>query len=91
MPRILDRTTFSLVKKKLTHYALDLSIREWSTTKKMADEIEAGKEEEFDFDLDVGCTFGCELPSRYSLPYRHWMYAYIVEERPLPPSLFHPR
>src|ERR1700734_3498404 len=63
-PRILDNTAFSAVKKRLTHYALELSIPEWSATKRMADNIEEGKEEEFEFDPNVGCTFGCELPAR---------------------------
>jgi hypothetical protein len=73
------------------HYALELSIPEWSATKRMADNIKEGKEEEFEFDPNVGCTFGCELPARYSLPCRHWMYTSIVEDCPLPLSLFHPR
>jgi hypothetical protein len=90
-PRLLDLAAFSAVKSKLTHYTLELSSREWSTTKKMADDIEEGKEEEFEFDPCVGCTFGCELPARFGLPCRHWMYSSIVEERPLPLSLFHPR
>jgi hypothetical protein len=34
------------------HYTLDLSSREWSTIKRMADDIEEGKEEEFEFDLE---------------------------------------
>jgi hypothetical protein len=80
-----------VVKRKLTLYALELSMREWSTTKRMADEIDEGMEEEFEFDLDEGCTFGCELPVRYGLPCRHWMYNCLVEEVPLPLSLFHPR
>jgi hypothetical protein len=57
----------------------------------MADNIEEGKEEEVEFDLDVGCTLSCELPVRYSLPCRHWMYASVVEDCPLPLLLFHPR
>jgi hypothetical protein len=46
---------------------------EWAATKKMADDIEEGKEEEFEFDMDLakGCPFGYKLPTRYSLPYRH--------------------
>ena len=90
-PRLLDLAAFSTVKSKLTHYALELSSREWSATKKMANDIEEGKEEEFEFDICVGCTFSCELPARFGLPCRHWMYSYIVEECPLPLSLFHPR
>jgi hypothetical protein len=59
------------VRKKVTHYALELSILEWFTTKRMANDIEEGKEEEFEFDPNIGCTFGCELPARYGLPCRH--------------------
>ena len=70
---------------------LDLSSREWSVTKKMADDIEKGKEEEFKFGPFVGCTFSCELPARFCLPCKHWMYSSIKEECPLPLSLFYPR
>jgi hypothetical protein len=70
-PRILDGAAFFAVKRKLTQYALELSIWEWSATKRMADDIKGGKEEEFEFNLDKGCTFGCELPARYGLPCRH--------------------
>ena len=57
----------------------------------MTDEIEEGKDEEFEFNRDEGCSFSCELPVRYGLPCRHWMYASIVEKCQLPLSLFHPR
>jgi hypothetical protein len=57
----------------------------------MADNIEEGKEEEFEFDPNNGYTFGCELPTRFYLPCRHWMYTSMVEEVPLPLSLFYPR
>jgi hypothetical protein len=89
-PRLLDSAAFSAIKSKLTHYALELSSMQWST-KKMADDIEEGKEEEFEFNLCVGCTFGCKLPARFGLFCKHWMYSSIVEEYPLPLSLFHPR
>jgi hypothetical protein len=75
-PRILDQDAFSIVKKKLTHYALNFAIREWSNTKKMADDIEEGKAEEFEFDPSKGCTFGCELPARYCLPCKHWLLSF---------------
>jgi hypothetical protein len=79
-PRILDLAAFGAVKSKLTHYALDLSSWEWTATKRMADDIEEGKEEEFEFDPDKGCTFDCELPAKFGLPCRHWMYTSVVEE-----------
>jgi hypothetical protein len=78
-PRLLDLTAFSVVKLKLTHYALKLTSWEWSATKQLADDIEDGKEEEFQLDPDVGCSFGCELPARFNLPCRHWMYSSVVE------------
>ena len=89
-PRLLDLTAFDNVKNKLTHYALELSMKEWSSTKRMADEIKEGKDEEFEFNQDEGCGFSCELPVRYGLPYKHWMYVNIVEKYQLPLSLFHP-
>jgi hypothetical protein len=49
------------------HYALKLTIPEWSATKRMADEIEAGDTEEFGFDLNEGCTFRYKLLACFSL------------------------
>ncbi len=66
-------------------------MREWMETKKMVDRIEEGKEEEFEFDIDKGCSFGCELPARYCLPCKHRMYTSVIEQCQLPLSLFHPR
>ena len=91
IPRLLDLTAFSTVKSKLTHYALELSSREWSAAKQLANDIEDRKEKEFEFDPTVGCSFGCELPVRFGLPCKHWMYSSIMKECPLPLSLFHPR
>ena len=91
IPRILDEAAFAVVKRKLTRYALNLSVREESTTKRIADDIDEGKEEEFEFDPDEGYTLGYKLPARYNLPCRHWMYTSVVKEVSLPLSLFHPR
>jgi len=77
---LLDPRAFSAVKNKLTHYELELSMREWMETKKMVDRIEEGKEEEFEFDIDKGCSFGCELPARYCLPCKHRMYTSVIEQ-----------
>ncbi|KJZ68301.1 hypothetical protein HIM_12309 [Hirsutella minnesotensis 3608] len=38
-----------------------------------------------------GCPFSCELPSRYSLPCRHWLYEVVVRSWYIPLSLLHPR
>jgi len=77
-PQILNGAAFAVVKRKLTHYTLKLSIRKWSATNKIADDIKEGREEEFYFNEDKGCTFNCKLPARFGLPCRHWMYASMV-------------
>lgn len=64
----LDRVAFAIVKQKLTKYILELSSQEQSAKKRIANDIEEGKEEEFDFDVDQGCTFRCKLPTRFGLP-----------------------
>jgi hypothetical protein len=61
--QIFDRVAFVTVKWKLAQYMLELSVKECSATKRMTDNIEEGKEKEFYFDIDKGCTFGCELPA----------------------------
>jgi hypothetical protein len=47
--------------------------------------------ENLEFDSNEGCHFSCELPVRYGLPCRHWMYTSVIEQCQLPLSLFHPR
>jgi hypothetical protein len=65
---------------------------EWSNTKIMGLVIEAGKEEAFNFDLEnPKCKLACELPSRYGLPCKHWMYLAFLTSCQLPLSLFHLR
>ena len=91
LPCLLDQHGFATVGGKLTHYALDIAMNEWSAAKQMAGEIEQGREEEIDYASFSECTFGCELPTRYGLPCRHWMYRGLKEDEPLPLSLFHPR
>ncbi|EXK76154.1 hypothetical protein FOQG_19087 [Fusarium oxysporum f. sp. raphani 54005] len=38
-----------------------------------------------------GCPFACELPPRYSLPCRHWLYEAVVRSWAIPLTLLHPR
>ena len=90
-PRLLDLDAFSKVGDLLTHYCLDLMMTEWSNTKIMGLAIEAGEEEAFDFDPEnPRCSLACELPLRYSLPCKHWMYLAFVDSCQLPLSLFYP-
>lgn len=90
--RLLDLDAFSKVSDLLTHYCLNLVMTEWSNTKIIGLAIEKGEKEAFEFDLEVpGCPLVCELPLRYSLPCKHWMYPAFVKGSQLSLSLFHPR
>jgi hypothetical protein len=83
---------FNKVADLLTHYCLNLVMIEWSNTKIMGLAIEKGEEEAFECDLEVpSCLLACELPLRYGLPCKHWMYPAFVRGSQLPLSLFHPR
>jgi len=44
---------------------------EWRAIKDFADAINSGDKELFDFDKVIGCPSECELPLRFSLPYKH--------------------
>jgi hypothetical protein len=92
-PRLLDLNAFSEVADLLTHYCLDLVMTEWSNTKIMGLAVEEGKEEAVDFNPESGsaCPLACELPLRYGLPCKHWMYPAFLRGCQLPLSLFHPR
>jgi hypothetical protein len=72
---------------------------EWSNTKIMGLAIEGGEEEAVDFNPESlnpegsrpACPLACELPLRYGLPCKHWMYPAFEKSCQLPLSLFHPR
>jgi hypothetical protein len=90
LPRLLDRAGFSQIGKKLTHYTLEIAMREWSAAKRLADNIQTGQEE-LDFEPKKACLKGCTAPARYGIPCQHWLYAAAVNDIPIPLSLFHPR
>jgi hypothetical protein len=75
---------------KITGYALDKAMKEWSATKNMADNIEEDKLE-LQFEPGTECKLGCELPLRYGLPCKHWLYKAFIDDVAIPLSLFHPR
>ena len=96
LPQRLDiRSGFKLVGHKLTHCALQLVSDEWEKAKKWGQDIDDNLAPDPGTDWEDirrrGCQEGCELPSRYALPCRHWMMLAWTRKEPLPPSLFHPR
>jgi hypothetical protein len=74
---------------------------EWADTKLLWDRVLTGYEEEEEFDPVVGCLHTCQLPLRFGIPCRHWMYLSFSSSpkneddgdthRQLPLSLFHPQ
>jgi hypothetical protein len=91
-PRLLDLDAFSEVADLLTHYTLDLLMTEWSNSKTIGLTIEVEEEEIFNCDPEnPGCPLVCELPLRYGLPCKHWMYPAFLNSCQLPLSLFHLR
>jgi hypothetical protein len=53
-------------------------IEEQVTTKYMADSIDGGGEEVFEFNNGEGSQFDCQLPLRFRLPCKHWLYKEYV-------------
>jgi len=90
LPRLLDQRAFATVSDKITSYALSLAMKEWSATKLIADELEESQTE-LNFIPSTECKLGCELPLRYGLPCKHWLYKAFVKDIAIPISLFHPR
>jgi hypothetical protein len=90
LPRLLDKAAFAVVGDQLTHYALRLVMREWSATKAFGDRVES-KLETLNFEPGTACKFVCQLPVRYGLLCKHWLYKAFVDNVPIPLSLFHPR
>lgn len=52
-----------------------------------------GEAEEVLIDMETEnptCPLNCELPLRWGLPCRHWMYPAFIHQVPIPASLIHP-
>src|SRR6267378_1676733 len=60
LPRLIDRSFFQLVMRKLTHYCLRKAMLELVCAKQLLDELEK-KGKDFEFDVELGCQDFCEL------------------------------
>ena len=101
---LVDLTAFRDLGGILTSYCLEKAMREWAAAKILAreeaDALEKAvaewataitREEVATVDGFLRCTWACELPLRYGIPCRHWMYPALIWKCQLPLSLFHPR
>ncbi|KAH6973981.1 hypothetical protein EDB80DRAFT_831305 [Ilyonectria destructans] len=94
VPRLLDRAAFKHLIGRVPHYVLSMVAPEWEAAKALRwrQNRELEKEREALSALNKpGCPFACELPLRYSLPYRHWLYEAVVRSWAIPLTLLHPR
>jgi hypothetical protein len=88
-PQLLDLNAFENIRDLLTYYCLDIASWEWLKTKKIGENIELGKLEKKEFNLEKGCQHRCELPKRYGIPCWHWMYLAYSMDCQISISLFH--
>ena len=84
-PRLIDRNAFTLLIGKITHHAIGLVSRELDAAKSLAERILSI------FPDGGSCVYDCELPLRYGLPFKCWLYKCIIDSVPIPVSLIHPR
>ncbi len=89
-PRSIDasRSFFKGILGHVTHQAIEL----------VHAELIAAKNWCFDVEDKVSpapqgntCQEACHLPKRYGLPCKCWLYRCVVEQIPIPLSLWHPR
>lgn len=68
-PQLMDRRAFALAGQKLTHYAIELTMRELSAAKRLANDVAEGLV--LDFEPKTECIKGCQGPLQYGLPCWH--------------------
>ena len=80
-PRLMDRSAFKDLIGLITHQAIDLISRELDVAKLLAEEF--NQQVSFAETAPIepsgeDCMYDCELPSRYGLPCRCWLYRCVV-------------
>jgi len=70
-PNLIDQSAFVVVGLYLTYYSLYIVMIKYRAAKDLADQIKSGDVEMFKFAKEVGCEYGCPLPLRFCLPYKH--------------------
>lgn len=94
VPRLLDRAAFQHLIGRVPHYVLSLLAPEWEAAKVLRWRQNGDLEKEREALSALkrpGCPFSCDLPLRYSLPCRHWLYEAVSRSWAIPFTLLHPR
>ncbi len=91
VPRLVnDKPVFHEIKRSITHEALNILLREWIATMKLAEDLEQSDQPCHNIEGNR-CRTECLLPVQFGLPCRCFLYNYLVEQNSIPTSLIHPR
>lgn len=87
---IMDKLLFKEIKRKITHEALNLLLREWISAGKLVEELISSHEPAPNIDQDTGKK-ECALPIQYGLPCKCFLYHCLVQDEVISSTLIHPR
>lgn len=98
LPVLIDHSAFASLKGKITYLAIAMISRELNSAKINAERFN----QQISFGVEPGhtviveppgdrCISECELPMRFGLPCKCWLYQCIIDQIPIPVSLIHPR
>ena len=98
LPVLMDHSAFTSLKGKITHSAIAMISRELNSAKINAEKfnqqiffgVEPGNTAIIESSGDC-CISECELPMRFGLPCKCWLYQCVIDQVPIPISLIHPR
>lgn len=94
----MDHQAFALLKGKITHAAINMISKELNFAKIAVEKFN----HQISFGIPPGdsaiveppgdkCIAECELPLRFRLPCKCWLYQCVVDSMAIPISLVHPR
>jgi hypothetical protein len=89
-PTLMDLKAFATARSKLTYYAINKTMAKWRATKDFSNAINNSDKGPFEFDKAIGCLYNCELPLRFGLLCKHWIFLFYLCGEPLSLSLFYP-
>lgn len=85
-----DKPAFKEIKRKITHEALNLLLREWIAAGKLAEELENSDRPCPDIENDT-CKLECTLLIQFGLPCKCFLYHCLIRREPIALTLIHPR
>ena len=87
---IADKPLFKEIKRKITHEALNLLLREWISARKHVEDPTISNEPLPNIQQNT-CRKECSLPIQYGLPCKGFLFHCFVEDEVISSSPIHPR